>query len=165
MEFDFIGSWSLPFDLLFINQKFICSFMKVKLEQGKCPILTESSLSAETLGAELFIECRVNTLIRLGGYPGWSVFAGRACHFVGFVVRRLILFSLLLLIGCVSISTKCRIGLAQIRYDENLGLLVVISRAIRPISSWKQLRVELTPENPHLYSKKGVWGGKEKNNH
>ena len=30
------------------------------------------------------------TLIRLGGCPGWSVFAGRTCHFVGFVVRGLI---------------------------------------------------------------------------
>ena len=29
------------------------------------------------------------TLIRLGGCPGWSVFAGRTCHFVGFVMRRL----------------------------------------------------------------------------
>ena len=26
-------------------------------------------------------------------------------------------------------------------------------------TSWKQLRVKLTPSNPHLYSKKGVWGG------
>ena len=30
-------------------------------------------------------------LIRLGGLPGWSVFAGRTGHFVGSVIRRLIL--------------------------------------------------------------------------
>ena len=29
-------------------------------------------------------------------------------------------------------------------------------------ASWKQLCVKLTPSNPHLYSKKGVWGGKVK---
>ena len=29
------------------------------------------------------------TLIRLGGCPGWSVFAGRIGHFVGFVMLRL----------------------------------------------------------------------------
>ena len=31
-------------------------------------------------------------LIRLGGCPGWSEFAGCTCHFVGFVMRRLISF-------------------------------------------------------------------------
>ena len=28
-------------------------------------------------------------LIRLSGYPGWSEFAGRTCHFVGFVTKQL----------------------------------------------------------------------------
>ena len=34
--------------------------------------------------------CRQRRLIRLDGCPGWSEFAGRTCHFAGFVMRQFI---------------------------------------------------------------------------
>ena len=48
----------------------------------RCPL-------EESLGPELPIKRTAKTLIRLGGCPGWSVFTGRTCHFVGFVTMRL----------------------------------------------------------------------------
>ena len=39
-----------------------------------------------------FVMRTAKTLIRLGECPGWSVFAGRTGHFVGFVMLQLILF-------------------------------------------------------------------------
>ena len=44
----------------------------------------------ETVGSQQPIERTTKTLIRLGGCPGWSVFAGRTDHFVGLAMRRLI---------------------------------------------------------------------------
>ena len=41
----------------------------------------------ETLGPQLPIECTAKTLIRLGGWPGWTVFAGRTGDLVGFVMH------------------------------------------------------------------------------
>ena len=59
----------------------------------------------ETLGPQLPIECTAKTLIRLGGCPVWSVFAGRTYHLVAFVMRRLIyLFP----------TCSCRRGLTHI---------------------------------------------------
>ena len=46
------------------------------------------------LRTQAFVMWTAKTLIRLGGRPGWSIFAGRTCHFVGFVMRWLKLFSL-----------------------------------------------------------------------
>ena len=42
-----------------------------------------------SLGPRLSSSGQRRLLIRLGGCPGWSVFAGRTGHFVGFVMRRL----------------------------------------------------------------------------
>ena len=44
------------------------------------------ALSGE-LRTQAFFTGLAKTLIRLGSCPGWSVFAGCTCHFVGFVVR------------------------------------------------------------------------------
>ena len=43
----------------------------------------------ESLVLQPCTECTAKTLIRLSGCPGWSVFAGRKGHFVGFVMRQL----------------------------------------------------------------------------
>ena len=48
----------------------------------RCPL--EDSLSPK-----LPIKRTAKTVIRLGGCPGWSVFAWRTCHIVGVVMRRL----------------------------------------------------------------------------
>ena len=48
------------------------------------------------------------SLIRLGRCPGWSVFAGRTCHFVGFVTRRLkLLTTASLFFLCMMLHLKC----------------------------------------------------------
>ena len=38
------------------------------------------------LRTQAFLMWKAKTLIRLGGCPDWSVFAGWTCHFAGFVV-------------------------------------------------------------------------------
>ena len=57
------------------------------------------SSCALKLRAQAFFMRTAKTLIRLGGCPGWTVFtgcighfAGSTCHFVGFIMRWLILF-------------------------------------------------------------------------
>ena len=51
------------------------------------PVWSESSLWAQWVGQDPRTVGK--TLIKLGGYPGWSVFAVRTCHYIGFVMRRL----------------------------------------------------------------------------
>ena len=47
----------------------------------------QSSLCTQWVAKDPRFLHAAKTLIRLGGCPGWSVFAGRTCHFVGFVMR------------------------------------------------------------------------------
>ena len=54
--------------------------------------------SMGNLGPKLS-SCRQKRLFRLGGCPGWSIFPGRICHCVGFVVWRL---------KCASAATQYR---------------------------------------------------------
>ena len=59
---------------------------KTQISLGIRPVWSESS-HEETLGPQLPIERTVKTLIWLVGCPGWSVFAERKYHFIGFIMR------------------------------------------------------------------------------
>ena len=71
----------------------------------------------ESLGPKLPSERTANTLIRLGGCPGWTESLLGASHFVGFVMRWLKFFFLLLLFSkgffCDSIITYLWAGTHQ----------------------------------------------------
>ena len=81
--------------------KWLMRLAKTRISLGIHPVWSETSLSAwrklESLATHWAPsedsdppgQRPAKTLIRLGRSPGWSVFAGRTCHFVGFVMRRL----------------------------------------------------------------------------
>ena len=71
------------------NQMTVCP-VKTQISLGIRPVWSESSLSVWRKLGSLLIERTVMILIRLAKCPGWSVFAGRTCHFVGFNMRQLI---------------------------------------------------------------------------
>ena len=60
------------------TNKMICVPSKDSDQPGHLPsLISLRCLHEETLGPWLSLECTVKTLIRLGGCPCWSVFAGR----------------------------------------------------------------------------------------
>ena len=65
--------------------KWLCAQRRL----GSAWASAQSDQSLHCPGSLATIERTAKTLIRLGGDSGWSVFAGRTCHFVGFVMRRL----------------------------------------------------------------------------
>ena len=67
--------------------KWLCSQWRLRLAWASAQS-EQSSLCPQC--AKLFFMRIAKTLIRLGRCPDWSVFAGRTCHFVGFVMKRLI---------------------------------------------------------------------------
>ena len=75
---------------------------KTQISLGNHPVLSKSSLCAQWVAKDQsFFMRTVKTLIGLGAYMPrliW-VFAGRTCHFVGFVMRRLnYLFAVVMII-------------------------------------------------------------------
>ena len=66
----------------------------------------QSSLCAQWVVKDTkFLHADIEYSIRLGGCPGCSIFAGRKCHFFGFGVLELILFSIVLCL-CMFYSRK-----------------------------------------------------------
>ena len=61
---------------------------KTQISLGICPVWSEYLQSPQWLAKDpnLF-HADSEDSVRLGRCPGWSVFAGRTCHFVGFVMR------------------------------------------------------------------------------
>ena len=65
---------------------------KTQICLGILPVRSESWLCALWVTKDRsYLHAIAKTLIRLGGCPGWSVFAERKSQFVGFVMRQLTL--------------------------------------------------------------------------
>ena len=89
---------------------------KTQVSLGFRPVWSESSLCAQWVAKDPSF-LHANTLIRLGGCPGWSVFAWRTCHFVGFVMRWLIWKWLLSHVPTVSIQLYSQIRVVDGFYN------------------------------------------------
>ena len=71
-----------------MKQKWPASPLKTQISLGIRPV--DQSLRSPhevSLGPKLPIERTAKILVKLGGCPGLSEFAGCTCHFVGFVMR------------------------------------------------------------------------------
>ena len=59
--------------------------------------------------------------------------------------------------------SESKITMYNVSHNSIFIPIILVPKFIKSQnSSWKQLRVKLMPSNLHLYSKKGVWGGKVK---
>ena len=86
----FVSSWATSDK----TNKMIVSPAKTLISLGIHPVWSESSLSALKIAKDpSFLHADSRESDQIGQMPRliW-VFAGRTCHFVGFVMRRLILF-------------------------------------------------------------------------
>ena len=71
---------------------------KTQISLGIRPFWSESSLCAQWVAKDLsFLHADSEDSDQTGRTPRLKVFAGRTCHFVGFVMRQLLLLSLHLL--------------------------------------------------------------------
>ena len=76
-------------------------------------------------------------LIRLGGCPGWSVFAGQTCYFVGFVTMWLILYFQTPNMDKVHNVLRNPSKMSQLVTNDNLPSFVQDKMA-RTYASWLQ---------------------------
>ena len=76
---------------------------KTQISLGICPVWSESSLCAQCVAKDpSFLHADVEDSDQSGRMPRlirWSVFAGRRCHFVGFVMMRLKWFLVVIITG------------------------------------------------------------------
>ena len=73
---------------------------KTQISLGICPVWSVFTVRSMDSWGPYVSSCRQRRLIRLEGCPGWSEFT-RTCHFVGFVMRRLIYCSVIIMWCCL----------------------------------------------------------------